>query len=359
MTYNIWNKWDTLETVMLGSFYPAEFFRDIRSDRIRSALTRIADEEAEDNAQFERVLQSHGVEVIRPHMDPTENIMQYIDDQGRIGEQSNRDQRTSLYGIPRAPIAPRDCQFVLGNHLFVTQQYDHAGILHTLNDYCDHIVHLKDIPIDAPNYTVVGHRLLIDTDISQHHHMIPKDPEHLRQQTWEVEQAMGHNIQQITDLYPDVQIEEIAVGAHNDGCFHTVADGAIISVEDMDIYEQTFPGWEVCYMPDEDWSGVRKFVEHSVKLKKSWWLPGEEDNDEFTHFVETWLQDWVGYADETVSAVNVLMINPQTCCTVNAASDMKQFMKKHGIDCVDIPNRHRFILDSGLSCKTLDLKRKS
>ena len=57
MTYNIWNKWDTLETVMLGSFYPAEFFRDIRSDRIRSALTRIADEEAEDNAQFERVLQ--------------------------------------------------------------------------------------------------------------------------------------------------------------------------------------------------------------------------------------------------------------------------------------------------------------
>ena len=85
----------------------------------------------------------------------------------------------------------------------------------------------------------------------------------------------------------------------------------------------------------------------------------KEDNDKFTHFVETWLQDWVGYADETVSAVNVLMINPKTCCTVNATSDMKQFMKKHGIDCVDIPNRHRFILDSGLHCKTLDLKRKS
>ena len=84
-----------------------------------------------------------------------------------------------------------------------------------------------------------------------------------------------------------------------------------------------------------------------------------EDNDEFTHFVETYLQDWVGYAEETVSAVNVLMINPETCCTVNATSDMKQFMKKHGIDCVDIPNRHRFILDSGLHCKTLDLKRKS
>ena len=48
MTYNIWNKWDTLETVMLGSFYPAEFFQDVKSDRIRSALTRIADEEAEE-----------------------------------------------------------------------------------------------------------------------------------------------------------------------------------------------------------------------------------------------------------------------------------------------------------------------
>ena len=62
--YNIWNKWDTLETVLLGSFYPAEFFQDVKSDRIRSALERIADEEAEDLLTFETVLKAHGVEVL-------------------------------------------------------------------------------------------------------------------------------------------------------------------------------------------------------------------------------------------------------------------------------------------------------
>ena len=67
---------------MLGSFYPAEFFRDIRSDRIRSALTRIADEEAEDNAHYERVLKEHGVNVLRPELEP-DSIMNHIDLQCR------------------------------------------------------------------------------------------------------------------------------------------------------------------------------------------------------------------------------------------------------------------------------------
>ncbi len=352
--YNIWNKWDPLETVMLGSFYPAEFFKDVKNNRIRSALTRIADEEAEDNAHFERVLQDHGVHVLRPQLE-SDSIMNHIDHQGRMGEPF----ANSLYAIPRAPIAPRDCQFVLGNHLFCTQYWDHPGIMQSLEKYNMNIVHLAEVPIDAPCYTVVNDLLLIDTDISKHNHTVPRDPELIKNMQMEIDENIDKNIQTITDLYPDMQVQQIKIGAHNDGCFHTVAPGAIISVEDMDIYQNTFPNWEVCYMPDEDWSGVKKFVEHKVSLKKSWWLPGEEDNDEFTHFVETWLQDWVGYADETVSAVNVLMINPETCCTVNATSDMKQFMKKYGIDCVDIPNRHRFILDSGLHCKTLDVSRKS
>jgi len=354
--YNIWNKWDTLETVLLGSFYPAEFFQDVKSDRIRSALERIADEEAEDLLTFETVLKAHGVEVLRPRLDPRDSIMNYIDDQGRLGEAVTDN---TLYGIPRAPIAPRDCQFVMGNHLFVTQTEDHPGIIDRLEDYCLDIVHLQDLHLYAPQYTVINDRLLIDTDVTMHHHVVPRDPEVLRRYNGHIRNGINENIDVIQELYPHLQIEQIEVGAHNDGCFHTVADGAIISVMGMDIYEKSFPGWDVLYLPDEDWSSVRPFVEHKVALKKSWWLPGEEDNTEFTHFVETWLQDWVGDMEETVTAVNVIMLNPNTCCTVNATEELKQFMKKHGIDCVNVPNRHRYILDSGLHCKTLDLKRKS
>ena len=47
-----------------------------------------------------------------------------------------------------------------------------------------------------------------------------------------------------------------------------------------------------------------------------WYPAGEEDNTEFPHFVETWLQDWVGYVEESVFDVNVLMLDEQSllCC---------------------------------------------
>ena len=48
-------------------------------------------------------------------------------------------------------------------------------------------------------------------------------------------------------------------------------------------------------------------MKHSNEGK--WYLAGEEDNTEFTHFVETWLQDWVGYVEESVFDVNVLMLD--------------------------------------------------
>ena len=46
--YNIWNKWNPLKVVMLGDTYGVEFFRDIKNDRIRSALCRITDETKEE-----------------------------------------------------------------------------------------------------------------------------------------------------------------------------------------------------------------------------------------------------------------------------------------------------------------------
>ena len=54
---------------MLGNCYPAEFFRDIKNSRIRSALTQIADETQEDLSCFEQVLKDFGCEVIRPKLD--------------------------------------------------------------------------------------------------------------------------------------------------------------------------------------------------------------------------------------------------------------------------------------------------
>ena len=59
----------------------------------------------------------------------------------------------------------------------------------------------------------------------------------------------------------------------------------------------------------------------------------EEENNAFTEFVETWLQDWVGYVEETVLDVNVLMLDEHPLlCVQNNNQEVNQFLKKHNIE---------------------------
>ena len=99
-------------------------------------------------------------------------------------------------------------------------------------------------------------------------------------------------------------------------------------------------------------------VDGKDQVKGKWWVPGQEDNHEFTHFVETWLQDWVGYAEESVFDVNVLMLDESHVCVSNYNATAFEFFKKHKIEPIIVPWRHRYFWDGGLHCITLDLNRE-
>ena len=104
MKYNIWNKWDPLKVVMLGDNWGSEFFENIKDDRIRSPLQQIAEETQQDLAYFESVLKDFGCTVIRPVVNRSDRIENYVGDQGEING-----------GIPRNALQPRDEQIVAGN----------------------------------------------------------------------------------------------------------------------------------------------------------------------------------------------------------------------------------------------------
>ena len=49
--------------------------------------------------------------------------------------------------------------------------------------------------------------------------------------------------------------------------------------------------------------------------------------------METWLQDWVGYVEESVFDVNVLMLDEHHCCVANPINQIvNTFFKKHKIE---------------------------
>ena len=71
-------------------------------------------------------------------------------------------------------------------------------------------------------------------------------------------------------------------------------------------------------------------------------MPGEEDNTEFTDFAETWLEDWVGFVEETVFDVNLIMLDETKA--INAENkELEKKFNEHGIDMIPCSNRHRHL----------------
>jgi len=394
--YNIWNKWDPLKSVMLGSCYSADFFKDIKNDRIRSALTQIADETMADLEYYESVLKDFGCEVIRPELDRNDSIMNYINEDGAVkGNQ----------GVPRSPLQPRDTQVVIGNELFFTHN-DHSSIKKALTEYCSDIktfelpINIKSFngyrggeapdwpsyeeyierfdskqfsdnpdiqaefeeihkhyagvdyephyPISAPSITVLGKDLYLDTVRMSEH------DQHIAYQDYYTKKFDEHYAKTF-------RLNKLTVGGHNDGCFHVVKPGAICSIEEIQRYNDTFPGWDVCFLEDQSGyaDAVRKFRKLRDTVGGKWWVPGQEDNDEFTHFVESWLNTWVGYVEETVFDVNMLVLDEKHVCVSQQNNEqVNKFLKAHGMEPVYVPWRHRYFWDGGLHCITLDLYRE-
>ena len=365
--FSIHNKWDPLEVVMLGDNYNADFFRDIKNTNIRSALCQIADETLEDLNYFEQVLKNHGIQVCRPMMDRSDSILNYVDTEGRLGEPES--EHSFPQGVPRGPLEPRDCQLVINNHLFYTHK-PHPDIQTALNLYsATNTVTLEDNIMGAPSYTLVNDRLLIDKDAGSEcpvwysskvhpHTGQPLTKNSKVKGIARLEYIHNKNVSTIKQLYPDMQVVDIDEGGHTDGVFHTVKQGAILSIQDVDTHAKVFPDWDVLHLQNESWSKVTPFLSQKKGISKSWWVPDQEDNPELQDFVNTWLSDWVGFCEESVFDVNVLVLDPETVCINNRNPIVIDFLKKHNMGYIHVPWRHRFFWDGGLHCITLDLKRR-
>ena len=368
--FSVRNKWEPLEVVMLGNNYDADFFRDIKNDNIRSALSQIADETLEDLENFERVLKNYGASVIRPIMDRSDSIMNHIDSEGTLGK---NEPEWFQQGVPRGPLEPRDTHLVINDHLFQTHDA-HPNIQVALDQYSkDNVVRLKDNIFSAPSHTLVNNDLLIDVDPGDRpvpwwtqllHPSItdlnlPVTPTKYSITKgiprWEL--LYKENIATIKNLYPYINIIRIEEGGHTDGVFHTVKQGAILSVKDVGTHAKVFPNWDVLHLPDESWTKVEPFLTQKEGIAKSWWVPDQKDNPEFQHFVSTWLSDWVGFCEESVFDVNVLVLDPETVCINNKNPLVIDFLKKHNMGYIHVPWRHRYFWDGGIHCITLDLKR--
>ena len=388
---NSWDEFSPLKTVLLGSVFDPTFFSTIKNSTIEYTFKKIFDETIEDLNYFKTTLESHGINVYQStptELGYKESIMDYIDHDGRLGwlgpTQEHDITRNNL--IPAPPLQVRDETIIMGNEVFVTEnaftvhmlrpkyiewfgeencnfdvldgkirlhRSDHAldsllkrrlvdGVTETdvtklsLKEKLE-IKEKKPVPgFCAPNITRIGKNCLVDI--------------------WQTSDIKST----LKSYYPMFEYKEIDLFGHDDSVFSVLKPGLVIAADWVREYDikSIFPNWEITYFDDPNWSQVEGWRKLKYLNKGKWWVPGEEENNEFTQFVEEWLDNWTGEVEETIFDVNCLVLDDKYVVTNSENPVLVEALHKHNMEPVFCPLRHRFFFDGGWHCLTLDIERE-
>ena len=313
---------DPLKVCWIGSGFKTEWFNDLpigKNNKIMDPLKRIADETEEDYQKLEKILKDAGVQTHRSFLDIN-----------KVG---------SLKNIFRPPVCPRDHFAVIGEKIYADSGVarGYVDVLKKIDRKNLEIVQTNAC-ISTANICRVGKDLYWDLRKETEQHIVDK-----YKNLWEEEGFRVH----ISNR-----------GYHSDGSFCVVKPGCIVSLWDIQDYSKEFPGWDVLYLPDQSWSKVSPFLKMKHKVGGRWWLKDEEHNDELITFVNTWLNDWVGYVEETVFDVNMLSVDENTIICNNYNKEVFDHFKKHKVEPIVFNFRHRYFWDGGIHCITQDLYRE-
>ena len=243
--------YDRLKTCIVGRTYSKESFRDIKNQKVKDILFKILDETEEDYQNLCKVLQIAGVEVLRPDI---------ID-----ADLSSRPANQ-----------PRDDMAVIGETLYVNNaRPEYKSILDR--------VYNKVIVEDCEQKKLVSTSFIHRLGNSLHWGT--------NQPGWRDSKLVKQYQERWTEQGFDVDIMEHL--GHGDCTWCVPKEGCIVTLFDIQNYKDKFPGWEICYLEDKYWDQMSPFRKVKQKNGGKWWVPGEEDCDEFSEYVETYLKDWV------------------------------------------------------------------
>jgi hypothetical protein len=320
--------WHDLQVAALGSMFTSDFVSTIKDTKLKSGLSKILDETCEDLDNIESLLKSFNIQVVSPHIPAGLTIHDMAGD-GVI----NKSVAGSNNLIPRPPLQVRDSFFVVGDELYQTRN-DGPYVQAMIDDVTARTNKpIFDYEFEAPSVTVFGNKLFVDAL------ECPALPESIK------------------NKFSEYTTHPVDVGGHNDAVFSIIKPGVLITLKDPAIYADTFPGWDILSLPIASWQAMADFRKVKVDNGGKWWAPDLQENEYMVNFVDTWLSKWVGYAKETVFDVNCLVINERLVMINNYNEEIHNFFKKHNIEYIVAPLRHRFFWDGGLHCVTNDLYR--
>jgi glycine amidinotransferase len=334
---------------------------------VRSLFEKIAIETEEDFQNIIKKLEEFGVEVLRPNI--PKNV--FFDGQ---------------YKPP--PMTPRDYFLSYGSLFYENYSFDFAtnysrmkdsswpicntreefdALPQWMQDECFNKHGLAERIENASVYDHIFSRIRQQGNIIKSHHhpegllnsaLITRVGRDLFFGTTHVEQDRNSYKKFINDEFPATRNHIINTLGHSDATYCPVCPGLIFSLYDVPTYADTFPDWEVVYLPHQGWRKVLPFLELKQKNNGKWWIPGFENDTDVINTVESWLNQWTGYVEETVFDLNMLIIDPKNVMVFNYNKKVFDALERYGITPHVVKFRHRYFWDGGIHCVTSDLHRE-
>lgn len=367
MTYSVYQHWDPLKVCIVGRTYPPEFYSWIKDSHVRQLFERIAIETEEDYQNVIKKLNEFGVQVLRPDlpsitfhngafvpppMTPRDytlmagetfynNFNPYSFDHFYYNTRKPEwPNCTSPEELDRLPYPQNQiCKDLYEKYLEETR---------TKDSYDKIFAHIRD------QGNVVKDRFYSLLNGA----MVSRVGRDLYFGTLSYDQDIAEAKNYIKTEFPNYRNHIVNTGGHSDGTYCPVCPGLIISLNDVPTYADTFPGWEVVYLPGQSWAKLSPFLKLKTKNKGKWWIPGFEQDQAVVDVVETWLGHWTGYVEETVFDVNMLIIDPKNVMVFNYNKQVFDALDRYGITPHVVPFRHRYFWDGGIHCITSDLDRE-
>jgi len=366
MLHSVYQHWDPLKVCVVGRSYPPEFYSWIKVPRIRNVFEKLSIETEEDYQNIIKKLQEFGVEILRPEL-PEESFI------------------NGKYVPP--PMMPRDHAIMIGETFYSNiENYDFQYFYHNIRQShwpdCLTFEDIENLPINIQTQCLSEHEKYIKRINNTGYSKIFKyleshgtaietfaDP-HI---TGPMVSRIGQDLyfgthyynEDITKLkkvvdakFTNTRNHIVNTGGHSDGTYCPVCPGLIISLHDVPTYADTFPGWEVVYLPPSRLNKLADFKKIKNKNNGKWWIPGFETDQDVIDTVELSLSNWTGYIEETVFDVNMLIIDPKNVMVFNYNKQVFNALDRYGITPHIVPFRHRYFWDGGVHCITNDLHRE-
>ena len=328
-----YTEFQPLEEVIVGRSYSTknlDWLPKKMGKVTKRLLTYLLDETEEDYQNFIKVIKQYGAKVYRPNYDDVFCMTEY----------------------PYL-MNPRDTQIVLDNKIIFTNSakiitQDFAKLL---PHYAEHFLRDKKLNnLLCSSVVRVGKTIIVDSNkeaCTKEHYSYLKN----------LLTPLGYNV----IYYQTHNFKFEAEGCHADGSFAILKPGVLLTLRSEFMYtDGLFPNWDACRLKGQSWDKMRSWINFkNKKIKSSYCFNDKKYKEkEFYEAINTWLSDWVGYAKETVFDINVLSLDEQHVCVSNYNKKAFDYFKKHKIEPIIVPWRHRFFWDGGLHCASLDIKRR-